>query len=51
MTGLPRAEACPECGDSARTCEHRCFACDKICPAGTCSNGYCEWCCADRCED
>lgn len=45
-----KSPVCPACGDDGRTCEHRCFACDRIVEVGTCTNGHCETCCAEKCD-
>ena len=47
----PRHPPCPECGDTTLVCEHRCQKCDRIVRVGTCTNGYCEECCATLCDE
>ena len=43
---------CPRCGSDTRACEHWCQGCDKVCgEVGTCTNGFCEACCAAKCEE
>ena len=39
-------DVCPECGDTTRCCEHVCQQCDEI--GWTCTNGFCEDCCAEN---